>query len=86
MIADEAAIGMINNKTTAVRVIPVPNKGVGDFVEKENKIKAKIIFLSLFDENKNKIEDKQYEALRGEGICSDMQGTELQLPQKTNCD
>ena len=33
IIADEAAIGMINNKTTAVRVIPVPNKGVGDFVE-----------------------------------------------------
>ena len=33
MIADEAAIGMINNKTTAVRIIPVPNKGVGDTVE-----------------------------------------------------
>lgn len=33
MIADEAAIGMINNKTTAVRVIPVPGKGEGDFVE-----------------------------------------------------
>lgn len=33
MIADEAAIGMINNKTTAVRVIPVPDKTVGDFVE-----------------------------------------------------
>ncbi len=33
MIADEAAIGMINNKTTAVRVIPVPGKDVGDFVE-----------------------------------------------------
>ena len=33
MIADEAAIGMINNKTTAVRVIPVPNKKVGDCVE-----------------------------------------------------
>jgi uncharacterized protein (UPF0210 family) len=32
MIADEAAIGMINNKTTAVRVIPVPNKKVGDSV------------------------------------------------------
>lgn len=30
MIADETAIGMINNKTTAVRVIPVPGKGVGD--------------------------------------------------------
>ena len=30
MIADEAAIGMINNKTTAVRIIPVPNKGVGE--------------------------------------------------------
>lgn len=26
IIADEAAIGMINNKTTAVRVIPVPGK------------------------------------------------------------
>jgi len=33
MIADECAIGMINNKTTAVRVIPVPNKKVGDKVE-----------------------------------------------------
>ena len=33
MIADEAAIGMINNKTTAVRVIPVPGKGVGEEVE-----------------------------------------------------
>jgi hypothetical protein len=33
MIADEAAIGMINNKTTAVRVIPVPGKDVGDSVE-----------------------------------------------------
>ena len=33
IIADEAAIGMINNKTTAVRVIPVPDKNVGDFVE-----------------------------------------------------
>lgn len=29
IIADEMAIGMINNKTTAVRVIPVPGKGVG---------------------------------------------------------
>lgn len=33
IIADEAAIGMINNKTTAVRVIPVPGKGVGETVE-----------------------------------------------------
>lgn len=33
MMADEAAIGMINNKTTAVRVIPVPGKEVGDTVE-----------------------------------------------------
>lgn len=33
MIADEAAIGMINNKTTAVRVIPAPGKTVGDQVE-----------------------------------------------------
>ena len=32
IIADEAAIGMINNKTTAVRVIPAPGKKVGDSV------------------------------------------------------
>lgn len=31
IIADEMAIGMINKKTTAVRVIPVPNKTVGDY-------------------------------------------------------
>lgn len=30
IIADEAAIGVINNKTTAVRIIPVPGKTVGD--------------------------------------------------------
>lgn len=33
IIADETAIGMINNKTTAVRVIPVPGKAVGESVE-----------------------------------------------------
>ncbi len=33
IIADEAAIGMINNKTTAVRVIPAIGKKVGDIVE-----------------------------------------------------
>lgn len=33
IIADEAAIGMINQKTTAVRVIPVIGKGVGEIVE-----------------------------------------------------
>lgn len=32
LIADEMAIGMVNSKTTAVRVIPVPKKGVGDRV------------------------------------------------------
>ncbi|RKW26425.1 MAG: PFL family protein [Granulicatella sp.] len=33
IIADEAAIGMINTKTTAVRIIPVPGGKVGDSVE-----------------------------------------------------
>ena len=33
IIADESAIGMINQKTTAVRVIPVIGKGVGEVVE-----------------------------------------------------
>jgi uncharacterized protein len=33
IIADEMAIGMINRKTTAVRIIPAPGTGVGDLVE-----------------------------------------------------
>ena len=33
IIADEASIGMVNNKTTAVRLIPAPGKKVGDTVE-----------------------------------------------------
>lgn len=33
IIADEAAIGMINNKTTAIRVIPAVGKKAGDLVE-----------------------------------------------------
>ncbi|MBR5539516.1 MAG: PFL family protein [Clostridia bacterium] len=33
IIADEIAIGMVNNKTTAVRVIPAPGKNIGDNVE-----------------------------------------------------
>jgi uncharacterized protein (UPF0210 family) len=33
IIADEAAIGMVNSKTTAVRVIPVPGKSAGDWAE-----------------------------------------------------
>ncbi len=33
IIADESAIGVVNNKTTAVRIIPAPNKKVGDRVD-----------------------------------------------------
>jgi uncharacterized protein (UPF0210 family) len=33
IIADEMAIGVVNKKTTAVRIIPAPGKGVGDHVE-----------------------------------------------------
>ena len=33
IIADEAAIGMVNQKTTAVRLIPVIGKNVGEQVE-----------------------------------------------------
>ena len=33
IIADEAAIGMVNSKTTAVRIIPAPGKTVGERVE-----------------------------------------------------
>ena len=33
IIADEAAIGMVNNKTTAVRILPAPGKTVGGTIE-----------------------------------------------------
>lgn len=33
ILADEAAIGVVNNKTTALRIIPAPGKKVGDIVE-----------------------------------------------------
>ncbi len=33
IMADEFAIGMVNNKTTAVRLIPAPGKNAGDWVE-----------------------------------------------------
>ncbi|HKO59843.1 MAG TPA: PFL family protein [Pyrinomonadaceae bacterium] len=33
IIADEMAVGVMNNKTTAVRIIPVPGREVGDMVE-----------------------------------------------------
>jgi uncharacterized protein (UPF0210 family) len=33
IIADQMAIGMVNSKTTAVRIIPVPGKRPGDKVE-----------------------------------------------------
>ena len=33
IIADELAIGVMNNKTTAVRIIPVPGRDVGEMVE-----------------------------------------------------
>ena len=33
IIADEAAIGMVNQKTTAVRILPVEGKDVGDSIE-----------------------------------------------------
>jgi len=33
IIADEMAVGVMNNKTTAVRIIPVPGRDVGDIVD-----------------------------------------------------
>ncbi|MEW5762302.1 MAG: PFL family protein [Bacillota bacterium] len=33
IIADEVAIGVVNQKTTAVRIIPAPGKAAGDYVE-----------------------------------------------------
>ena len=38
IIADESAIGMVNNKTTAVRIIPALGKDVGDTIELERSV------------------------------------------------
>ncbi len=49
IIADEAAIGVINNKTTAVRIIPVPNGEIGEIVEFGGLLgKAPIMEVSKF--------------------------------------
>ena len=47
IIADESAIGMINRKTTAVRVIPVPGKRVGEWVEQDVEPDAESLDESL---------------------------------------
>ncbi|MBC2396460.1 PFL family protein [Clostridium tetanomorphum] len=53
IIADEAAIGVINNKTTAVRIIPVPGKTIGDSVEFGGLLgKAPIMSVSKFSSAK----------------------------------
>jgi uncharacterized protein (UPF0210 family) len=49
IIADEAAIGVVNNKTTAVRIIPVVGKNVGDVAEFGGLLgKAPIMAVSPF--------------------------------------
>ncbi|SJZ34269.1 PFL family protein [Selenihalanaerobacter shriftii] len=53
IIADEMAIGMINKKTTAVRIIPVPGKDVGDDVEFGGLLgRAPIMDVNQFSSNK----------------------------------
>lgn len=53
MIADEAAIGMINKKTTAVRVIPVPGKSEGEMVEFGGLLgRAPVIGVNAFSSEK----------------------------------
>ena len=50
LIADEAAIGMVNQKTTAVRIIPVAGKGEGDSVEFGGLLgHAPVMRLNTFD-------------------------------------
>lgn len=53
IIADEMAIGMINKKTTAVRVIPAPGKKVGDHVEYGGLLgRAPVMSVSEFSSDK----------------------------------
>ena len=52
LIADECAIGMTNNKTTAVRIIPVPGKEAGDLVDYGGLLgAAPIMPISQLDNN-----------------------------------
>jgi uncharacterized protein len=53
MIADEAAIGMMNHKTTAVRVIPVKDKKAGDFV-KFGGLLGEAYIMPVHEENSDK--------------------------------
>ena len=53
IIADESAIGMINKKTTAVRIIPVVGKSLGDVVEFGGLLgRAPILAVSSFSSDK----------------------------------
>lgn len=53
IIADEMAIGMINDKTTAVRIIPAPGKKAGDYVEFGGLLgRAPVMSVSSFDSSK----------------------------------
>lgn len=53
IIADEMAIGVINNKTTAVRIIPVYGKGVGEEIEFGGLLgRAPVINVSSFPSNR----------------------------------
>lgn len=50
IIADEAAIGMINKKTTGVRIIPAPGKKPGDYVEFGGLLgRAPVMRINSFD-------------------------------------
>ena len=50
IIADEMAIGVMNKKTTAVRMIPAPGKKAGDSVEFGGLLgRAPVMPVSLFD-------------------------------------
>ena len=52
IIADEAAIGIMNHKTTAVRIIPVPGMDVGDTVEFGGLLgRAPLLGVSEFSSN-----------------------------------
>jgi len=53
IIADEAAIGVINNKTTAVRIIPAPGRKVGEIVEFGGLLgRAPVMAVSPFSSSK----------------------------------
>ena len=68
IIADEAAIGMVNQKTTAVRLIPVIGKKVGDTAEFGGLLGMHRSFLLIHSPVRNLLQEEDGSRLRSTAL------------------